>query len=100
MYADDAMPFPVDIKYVTEAERKLGVEFPAAFVIRMVKNNGGELSTPTECWELYPFLDSSDRKRRKRTCNDIVLETRKARDWPDFPADVVAIGGNGTGDRF
>lgn len=94
------MPFPVDIKYVKEAERKLGVRFPAAFVVRMVKNNGGELSTPTGCWHLHPFLDTSVRKRLRRTCNDIVLETKKAREWPDFPPDVVAIGANGTGDQL
>ncbi len=35
-----AMPFPVDIKYVKETEQKLGVKFPASFVIRMVKSNG------------------------------------------------------------
>jgi hypothetical protein len=94
------MPFPVDIKYVTGAERKLGVTFPAAFFVRMVKNNGGEVSTPSDYWELYPFLDTSDCKHLKRTCNDIVLETRKARKWPDFPVDAVAIGANGGGDQL
>ena len=86
------MPFPVDLKFVTEAERKLGVKFPASFVLRMVRSNGGEVATPPDSWVLFPFLDTSDRKRLKRTCNDIVLETRKAREWRGFPGKGVAIG--------
>lgn len=94
------MPFPIDIKYVNETERKLGVKFPASFVVRMVKNNGGEVSTPPDAWQLYPFLDSSDRKRLARSCNDIVRETAKAKEWPDFPPEAVAIGSNGCGDQL
>lgn len=94
------MPFPVDIKFVNEAERKLGVKYPAAFVLCMVKNNGGEVSTPSDTWQLYPFLDTSDRKRLKRTCNDIVHETKEAREWSGFPKDAIAIGTNGGGDQL
>ena len=94
------MAFPVDIKFINEAERKLGVEFPASFVLRMVKNNGGEVSTPGDSWQLHPFLDSNDQKRLKRTCNDIVLETRKAREWSGFPDNAIVIGSNGGGDRL
>jgi hypothetical protein len=94
------MPFPVDIKYVNETERKLGVKFPASFVVRMVKNNGGQVSTPPDAWQLYPFLDSSDRKRLGRTCNDIIRETKQARTWPDFPQGAIAIGSNGCGDHL
>jgi hypothetical protein len=64
----------------------------------MVKSNGGEVSTPIDYWQLFPFLDTSDRKRLKRSCNDIVLETNKARERAGFPADVIAIGDNGGGD--
>jgi hypothetical protein len=94
------MPFPVDIKYVNDTERKLGVKFPASFVVRMAKNNGGDVAAPPDSWQLYPFLDTSDRKRLKRTCNDIVAETRKAREWPRFPENAVAIGANGCGDKL
>ncbi len=94
------MAFPVDIKFANEAERKLGVKFPASFVVRMVKHNGGEVSTAADSWQLHPFLDSSDRKHLKRTCNDIVLETKKAREWPDFPENAIVIGSNGGGDRL
>jgi hypothetical protein len=61
------MPFPIDIKYVNETERKLGVKFPPSFVVRMVKNNGGEVSAPPDAWQLYPFFDTSDRKRLANT---------------------------------
>lgn len=64
------MPFPVDI--VNETERKLGVKFPPSFVVRMVKNNVDEVSISPEVWQLYSLLDSSDRKRLARICNDII----------------------------
>lgn len=92
------MPFPVEIKYVTETETRLGVKFPASFVVRMTKLNGGSVETDVDGWELFPFLDSTDRKRLARTCNDIVHETQFARQSPRFPADAVAIGANGGGD--
>jgi hypothetical protein len=94
------MPFPVDTKYVIETERKLGVTFPASFVARMVKDNGGEASIPPDAWQLYPFLDTSDRKRLARTCNGIVRETTQAKKWSAFPADAIAIGSNGCGDQL
>jgi hypothetical protein len=94
------MPFPIDIKYVNEAERKLGVKFPPSFLVRMVKNNGSEVSLPPDVWQLYPFLDSSDRKRLASTCNDIVRETAKAKEWLDFPQQAVAIGSNRCGDQL
>jgi len=56
--------------------------------------------TPPDAWELYPFLDSSDRKRLARTCNDIVRETAHARGWRGFLPPAIAIGHNGGGDKF
>ena len=94
------MPFPIDIKFITDTEGKLGVKFPPSYVVRMVKANGGTLAAPPECWQLYPIFDSSDRTRLKRTCNDVVRETKAARDWPGFPPDAVAIGSNGGGDQL
>ncbi len=94
------MPFPVDIKYITATEQKLGVKFPPSYVTRMVKSNGGEVETPPDAWSLYPIFDTSDKKRLKRTCNDVVRETAAAKEWPDFPPDAVAIGANGCGDQL
>jgi hypothetical protein len=94
------MPFPVDVAWVEATQGKLGVTFPLGFVARMLRENGGEIHAGGDVWELFPFRDGSDKKRIKRTCNDIVLETKNARLWPDFPPNGVAIGTNGTGDRL
>ncbi len=95
-----AMPFPVEEQYIREAERRLGVRLPEAYRANLIGSNGGALSTTSDQWTLYPVRDASDRKRLKRTCNDIVLETDNARKWRGFPAAAVAIGANGTGDQL
>jgi hypothetical protein len=96
------MPFPVDAQYVQKTEAKLGVTFPASFKLRMLKSNGGDVRTSMggweEHWQLYPFFDTSDKTRLKRTCNDIVRETKSHRERPDVPPNAVAIGDNGGGD--
>ena len=92
------MPFPIDENYVSQTEEKLGVTFPQAFREKMMAENGGEVKTPADAWQLHPFFDASDKKRLKRTCNDIVRETCAAREWRGFPDGAVAIGSNGGGD--
>jgi hypothetical protein len=93
------MPFPVDAKWITQTEEKLGVRFPASFVTAMVKINGGTVRTRIDHFELFPFLDASDRKRIQRTCSSIDRETNAARkDCYGFPPEAVAIGANGGGD--
>jgi hypothetical protein len=93
------MPFPVDEKWIHETERKLGVKFPAGFVTAMVAMNGGSVRVASDEFQLFPFLDASDRKRIQRTCGSIDRETASARKgWYGFPANAVAIGGNGGGD--
>ena len=65
----------------------------------MVKMNGGTVRTRIDHFELFPFLDASDRKRIQRTCSSVDRETSTARnDWHGFPPDAVAIGANGGGD--
>jgi len=93
------MPFPVDAKWITQTEERLGVRFPASFVSAMSKMNGGSVKTCIDRFELFPFLDASDRKRIQRTCGSIDRETNSARkDWYGFPANGVAIAANGGGD--
>jgi hypothetical protein len=92
------MAFPVDMKWITQTESKLGVRFPAAFVTSMSRMNGGSVRTKIDVFELHPFLDGSDRKRIGRTCNSIDRETATARTFSEFPSDAVAIGANGGGD--
>lgn len=90
--------FPVEEKYIAIAEQELGVRFPPSFRSKMMEVNGGEVSLGEDYFELYPFYDTSDRKRLKRTCNSIVHETRKEREDYRMPENLVAIGNNGGGD--
>ena len=94
------MPFPVDIKYIIETEQELGLVFPDNFKSKMTKENGGELMTEDDDWQLFPFFDKSDNKRMSRTCNHIVLETQQARTWNHFPDNGIAIASNGSGDNL
>ena len=72
------------------ASAKLGVPMFA---------NGGAVRTRIDHFELFPFLDASDRNRIQRTCGSIDRETITARTaWYGFPPDAVAIGANGDGD--
>ncbi|MFO1044085.1 MAG: SMI1/KNR4 family protein [Planctomycetaceae bacterium] len=93
------MPFPVDVRWITETEQKLGVHFPASFVTAMVRMNGGTVDAGFDRFELFPFLDGTDRKRLQRTCGSIDRETISSRKSSNvFPRDGVAIGENGGGD--
>ncbi len=94
------MSFPVDEKWIQEAESKLGIKLPHSYRHAIAKENGGEKTIHGETWDLYPIWDKSDRKRLKRTCNDIVYETESIKKWNGFPPDAVAIAGNGYGDRL
>lgn len=94
------MPFPLDAKYIVETEQELGVIFPEHFKAKMIHENGGPLATADDYWHLYPFFDKSDNKRISRTCNHIGLETRRAKNWRNFPADAIAIASNGSGDHL
>jgi hypothetical protein len=92
------MTFPVDVKYINEAEQELELVFPNKFKSKMTKENGGELITEDDDWQLFPFFDKSDNKRISRTCNHIGLETKQAKEWDNFPKNGVAIASNGSGD--
>jgi SMI1-KNR4 cell-wall len=94
------MPFPIDIKYIIETEQELGLIFPDNFKLRMTRENGGKLVTDEDDWQLFPFFDKSDNKRMSRTCNHIVLETKQARAWKNFPSNGIAIASNGAGDKL
>ena len=94
------MAFPVDIELVKRAEVKLSRKLPLGYVAKMCQHNGGEVATGTDSWDLFPIFDDSDKKRLKRTCNDIVRETQVAREWRGFPDCALAIGANGCGDKL
>ena len=92
------MAFPLDAQFVRQAEAKLGLKLPVAYVARMCLNNGGDVEVGEDEFHLLPILDTSDRKNLARTCNDIVRESALAREWPRFPKNALAIGNNGGGD--
>ncbi|MGQ8870110.1 SMI1/KNR4 family protein [Myroides sp. TSA_177.3] len=94
------MPFPIELTYIKQTEDELGVWFPDDFKAKMMQENGGELSTEEDDWQLYPFFDRSDKKRISRTCNHIGLETKQAQAWRNFPANAIAIASNGSGDHL
>jgi len=92
------MPFPITNEEIVKTETKLGVRFPLSFRVRMMRDNGGEIDAADDDWQLIPILDTSDRKRLTRTCNDIIRETTAMRSWRGFPADAYVIAQNGAGD--
>ena len=94
------MPFPIELKYIIETEKELGIEFPASFKTKMTQENCGEITTKDDDWQLFPFFDKSDNKRISRTCNHIALETENAKEWNNFPIDGIAIASNGCGDNL
>ena len=94
------MPFPLDPKYIQETEDELGLLFPEKFKNKMGNENGGEIITDEDEWQLYPFFDKSDNKRISRTCNHIGLETKQAKEWDNFPPNAIAIATNGCGDHL
>jgi len=94
------MPFPIDEKFITKAEETLGLKFPPAYKEKMQNENGGEIEANSEEWSLYPFFDTSDKKRIKRTSNHIINETNQAKSWSGFPESAIAIAGNGSGDQL
>jgi hypothetical protein len=94
------VPFDLNENYVVQAEEKLSARLPESYRCAMIVANGGEVATEEDDWRLYPILDSSDKKRLARTCNDIVAKTRACADWLGFPAQSAAIGGNGSGDQL
>ena len=92
------MPFTITAAVIAKTEAKTGSTFPLGLKSRLSKDNRGEIEVAGDCWQLIPFLDTSDRKRLARTCNDIVRETADMRDWRGFPTDAFVVAQNGGGD--
>ena len=94
------MAFPVDEKWILEAENRLKVTLPKEYKASISQINGGTVVAFEETWDLYPIWDKSNRKRLKRTCNDIVHETEVCNDCYGFPERGIAIATNGCGDQL
>ena len=85
------VPWPVEQRFIDEAQLALGVRFPRNLVARLRRSNGGEVTIDGQTWWFHPVWDKSDKKRLTRTSNDIVRETLTARTWPGFPPAAVVI---------
>jgi antitoxin component HigA of HigAB toxin-antitoxin module len=83
------------MQFIRETALKFGRAPPLGYVARMCRSNGGGVSVGADSSTLCPILDTSDRKRLARTCNDIIRETASARQRLDFPTDALAIGDSG-----
>jgi hypothetical protein len=94
------VPFELDERFIIAAEQALGASLPYSYRRAMMTSNGGQVFAYDDVWNLHPILDTSDRKRLKRSCNDILRETEFMRDRPGWPEDALAIGENGGGDRL
>jgi hypothetical protein len=94
------MPFDLDERFIAAAEEKLRASLPRSYRQAMRSSNGGAVAAFDDVWHLYPILDTSDRKRLKRSCNDILYETKFMRDWAGWPENALAIASNGTSDRL
>ena len=94
------MPFKLDERFIVAAEQQLAAPLPHSYRQAMMTSNGGQVIAHDDVWELHPILDTSDRRRLKRSCNDILHETAFMRDWPGWPENALAIGSNGGGDRL
>ncbi|WP_171263571.1 SMI1/KNR4 family protein [Acinetobacter sp. ANC 5054] len=104
------MPFPLDYKFIIATEEQLGFNFPEQYKAKMQIDNGGEFGISMsdsdeyeegdeiEAWWLFPFQDTSDIKRIKRTMGHLVEENKSIREIEDFPANSVAIAHNDAGD--
>lgn len=60
------MAFPIDIKYIIETEQELRLTFPDQFKNKMLKENGGELMTEDDDWQLFPSFDKLDKRRNRK----------------------------------
>jgi hypothetical protein len=92
------MAFPTTADRIAAAEAQLGSRLPGEYRNRLISNNGGELETAEDVWQVFPVFDDTDRKHAGRSANHIVRETSQASRWPGFPTGAVAVASNGTGD--
>ncbi|MGB7336338.1 MAG: SMI1/KNR4 family protein [Salaquimonas sp.] len=92
------MPWPVSEIYVEDCESALGFTFPDNYRIAMINQNGGTVVCDGDTWNLHPIWDKSDKKRLKRTSNDVARETNSMASWTGWPSNAACIAANGTGD--
>jgi len=86
-----------DLKYILDLEKKLEVMLPITYKQIMKQNNGGTIYLDEDDWELFPIEDKLDKKRISRTCNHVIYETNRAKEWVNFPRKSLVIASDGSG---
>ena len=94
------MPFDLSEDQLKAAEVEIGATFPDSYRSRMMQSNGGEIDTGSDCWNMIPLKDTSDRKRLSRTTNHVLIETKSFSGFPLWPQSAIAIAENGTGNAL
>ena len=95
---EEDMPFPIEEKYIINAEKELGADFPADYRVAMMKSNGMEIEIKEfGLWTFFPIFNTADKKLIKRTANHILHENKQAHQWPNFPSDGLAIASDDCG---
>ncbi|QDU81620.1 SMI1 / KNR4 family protein [Polystyrenella longa] len=92
------MPFPVDLKYILDAEEQLQVKLPSSLSEYLQRWNGAEIEIEEDDWQVFSVLDKSNRKQIARSWNDIVSGNKSASSCAGFPPKAIAIAQNGSGD--
>lgn len=94
------MSWPVAESYVEACEKALGSRFPESYRVAVMNLNGGAVQCDGDTWKLHPIWDKSDKKRLKRTANDVARETNAMASWAGWPSNAICIAANGTGDAL
>jgi len=92
------MGFNLEKKFIIETEKQLNYVFSDSYAKKMTNNNGGELTIENEGWFLFPIFDNSDKKRLKRTFNDIIRETKFFHSQYEGFNEYITFAYNGSGD--
>jgi hypothetical protein len=95
---EGVMAFAGSEELIAQAESKLGRRLPEAHRHRLLRENGGEVSTDDFDWTLFPVWDPTDRRTVARTANHIVRQNENLRADGWGPAESIAIADNGEGD--
>lgn len=66
------MAFPIEEQYILDAEKELNLVFPSSFKNKMMIENGSDVFVENDDWQIFPFFDQSNQKRKIRTCNPLL----------------------------
>ena len=94
------MAFDLSEEQLQATEDEIGARFPESYRQQMMCSNGGRVDAESDCWNLIPLRDTSDRKRLSRTVNHVLVETKSFSGFQSWHENAFAIAENGTGDAL